>query len=85
LYEHRYPSSAIYNINETGFSIGSSRKSVVLLDQLDKHREKQQPGRQEWITSLECINAVRTALPLCLIFKSENLNSDWIPNETLAD
>jgi hypothetical protein len=35
LREHKYPSSAIYNVDETGFSIGSSRKSVVLLDQLN--------------------------------------------------
>jgi len=32
LYKHEYPPSAIYNVDETGFSIGSSRKSVVLLD-----------------------------------------------------
>jgi hypothetical protein len=36
LCEHKYPPSAIYNVDETGFSIGSSRKSVVLLDQLNK-------------------------------------------------
>jgi hypothetical protein len=54
LRKHRYPPSAIYNVDETGFSIGSSRKSVVLLDQLNQHREKKQPGRQEWITCLVC-------------------------------
>jgi hypothetical protein len=32
LREYRYPPSAIYNVDETSFSIGSSRKSVVLLD-----------------------------------------------------
>jgi hypothetical protein len=85
LREHKYPPTAIYNVDETGFSIGSSRKSVVLLDQLDKRREKKQPGRQEWITSLECVNAAGVTLPPCLIFKGENLNSGWIPNETLAD
>ena len=84
LREHKYPPSAIYNVDETGFSIGSSRKSVVLLDQFDKRREKKQPGRQEWITSLECISASGVTLPPCLIFKGENLNSGWIPNETLA-
>jgi hypothetical protein len=36
LHEHKYPPSAIYNVDETGFSIGSSRKSVVLLDQFNK-------------------------------------------------
>ena len=35
LYEHKYPPSAIYNVDETGFLIGSTRKSVVLLDQLN--------------------------------------------------
>jgi hypothetical protein len=32
LREHKYPPSAIYNVDETGFSIGSTGKSVVLLD-----------------------------------------------------
>jgi hypothetical protein len=54
LYEYKYPPSAIYNIDETGFSIRSSRKSVVLLDQLNQHQEKKQLGRQEWITCLVC-------------------------------
>jgi hypothetical protein len=52
LREHKCPPSAIYNVDETGFSIGSSRKSVVLLDQLNRRREKKQLGRQEWITCL---------------------------------
>jgi hypothetical protein len=54
LREHKYPPSAIYNVDETGFSIESSRKSVVLLDQLNQRREKKQPGQQEWITCLVC-------------------------------
>jgi hypothetical protein len=45
LREHKYPLTAIYSVDETGFSIGSSRKSVVLLDQLNKRREKKQLGR----------------------------------------
>jgi hypothetical protein len=84
LREHRYPPTAIYNVDETGFSIGSSRKSVVLLDQLNQCREKKQPGRQEWITCLECVSASGVTLPPCLIFKGENLNSGWIPDETPA-
>jgi hypothetical protein len=84
LREHKYPPSTIYNVDETGFSIGSSRKSVVLLDQLNQRREKKQPGRQEWITCLECVSASGVTLPPCLIFKGQNLNSGWIPNETPA-
>jgi hypothetical protein len=44
LREFKYSPSTIYNVDETGFSIGSSRKSVVLLDQLNQCREKKQPG-----------------------------------------
>jgi hypothetical protein len=84
LREHKYPHSAIYNVDETGFSTGSSRKSVVLLDQLNQRREKKQPGRQEWITCLECVSASGVTLPPCLIFKGQNLNSGWIPDETPA-
>jgi hypothetical protein len=84
LREHKYPPSAIYNVDETSFSIGSSRKSVVLLDQLNQRREKKQSGRQEWITCLECVSASGVTLPLCLIFKSETLNSGWIPDKTLV-
>jgi hypothetical protein len=84
LREHKYPPSAIYNVDEAGFSIGSSRKSVVLLDQLNQRREKKQPGRQEWITCLEYVSASGVTLPPCLIFKGENLNSGWIPDETPA-
>ena len=84
LCEHKYSPSAIYNVDETGFSIGSSRKSVILLDQFDKHREKKQLGQQEWITSLEYISASGVTLPPCLIFKGKNLNSGWITDETLA-
>jgi hypothetical protein len=43
LQEDKYPPSAIYNVDETCFSIGSSRRSVVLLDQLNQRREKKQP------------------------------------------
>jgi hypothetical protein len=84
LRKHKYPPTTIYNVDETGFSIRSSRKSVVLLDQLDKHREKKQAGRQEWITSLEYVSALGVTLPLYLIFKGQNLNSGRILNETLA-
>jgi hypothetical protein len=34
---------------------------------------------------LECVSASEVTLPLCLIFKGENLNSGWIPDETPGD
>jgi hypothetical protein len=74
----------IYNVDKTNLSVRSSRKSVILLNQLNKRREKKQLGRQEWITSLGCVSAKGVTLPPCLIFKGENLNLGWIPDETPA-
>jgi hypothetical protein len=81
----RYPASAIFNVDETGFSLGSTRKSVVLLDKRYKKHGKQQSGRQEWITAIECISAAGVTLPPTLIFKGQNLNSGWIPDVSPLD
>ena len=42
--EERYPPSAIFNVDETGFSLGSTRRSIVLLDKKYKKRGKKQAG-----------------------------------------
>jgi hypothetical protein len=84
LCKYKYSPTAIYNVDKTDFSIGSSRKSVVLLDQLDRRREKTQPGRQEWITLLEYVSASGATVLPCLIFRGQNLNSSWILDETPA-
>jgi hypothetical protein len=81
----RYPPSAIFNVDETGFSLRSIRKSVVLLNKKYKKRGKQQAGRQEWITAIECISAIGVTLPPTLIFKGQNLNSGWIPDDSPLD
>jgi hypothetical protein len=39
-----------------------------------------QPGRQEWVTVIECISASGASIPPYVIFKGENLISSWIPN-----
>lgn len=80
LREKKYPPSAICNVDETGFSIGSTRGSFALYDRTKPPKGKRQPGRQEWITSIECISASGVALPPTLIFKGKNVNSEWIPD-----
>jgi hypothetical protein len=57
------------------FSIRSTRGSTVLVDKRRKPKGWKQPGKQEWITVIECISASGVALPLSLIYKSGNLNS----------
>lgn len=87
---HKYPVSSIFNMDETGFSIGSSvnKQVMVVRDQAEGESRKKQPGRatkvdggrQEWLTSIECIAADGTSLPPTIIFKGEGVVQDrWMP------
>jgi hypothetical protein len=48
----RYYISAIFNVDETSFSLGSTSKSVLLLDKRYKKYGKQQTGGQEWTKAI---------------------------------
>jgi hypothetical protein len=43
------------------------------------------PGRQEWITVIECICADGSHISPFLIFKGENFVSNWLPKDTPLD
>jgi len=51
----------------------------VVIDTELKQSYLAQPGRQEWVTVIECISASGISIPLYIIFKGENLVSTWIP------
>jgi hypothetical protein len=73
----------IYNMDESGFAIGTVERSVTIINaDIRTHLQKANPGRQEWVTSVECICADGTALPPLIIFKAENLSHEWIPADT---
>jgi hypothetical protein len=38
-----------------------------------------QPGRQEWVTAVECTCADETVIPPLIIFKGENMVESWLP------
>ena len=47
----------MYNMDETGFSIGTVQDSRVVVNKASKTRYQAHPGRQEWASVLECICA----------------------------
>jgi len=55
--KERYPPSAIFNVDETRFSLGFTRLSIVLLDKKYRYCGKKQAGRREWIIAIEYISA----------------------------
>lgn len=73
--QHNYATEDIYNMDESGFSVGASQCSRKLVNVREKTSWKRINGRQEWITAIECIRASGEALPPLLIFKAKHTNS----------
>ena len=75
----------IYNVDETGNSLGTMERAHVVVDTTQNTQYQGQPGRQEWITAVECICADGTSISPLIIFKGESLLSGWVPPNEAAD
>jgi len=73
----------IYNMDETGFSIGTMESTRIIVDSTYRTRHQAHPGRQEWISVVECVCADYTTLDPFVIFKGQNVLQSWIPNQVL--
>jgi hypothetical protein len=80
--QHHYPPECIYNMDESGFAVGTSQSSRVLVNVREQSSWKVISGRQEWITAIECISAAGVAIPPLVIFKAKHTNTRWIPADT---
>jgi hypothetical protein len=69
----------IYNMDETGFSLGTLAQTRVVVDKTCGTRYRAAPGRQEWLTILECICGDGTVISPFVIFTGKTLSTDWIP------
>src|SRR6266496_3853188 len=68
----------VYNADESGFGVGKKRVTHVIVDVSLKEAYQAEPGRQEWVTVMECVCADGTFIPPLIIFKGANLCKDWI-------
>jgi len=73
--EYKVDAKNIYNMNETSFSIGIMQASHIIINKTIRTQLQAAPGRQEWISIIEC------AIPPLTIFKGERLSNAWIPND----
>jgi len=84
---HHYNPENIYNMDESGFGIGTTQSSRVLVvrGEVIKGKGKASKaisGRQEWVTSIECVSASGQLLPPLVIFKATGtMNARWLPDE----
>ena len=66
--------SNIYNMDETGFSIGTMESTRIIVDSTARTHWQAHPGRQEWVTVVECICADGTMIDPFVIFKGATNN-----------
>ena len=67
-------------MDETGFGIGTSQSSHVVVDTTLKTRYKLEPGCQEWVSVVECICVDGSTIPPLIIFKELSVSRSWIPD-----
>ena len=77
--EYNIKPENIYNMDETGFSIGEKEAGRCIINVQVRQKYQAKPGRQEWVSVVECICADGTVVPPLVIFKAENLSTQWIP------
>ena len=73
-----------YNMDESGYAIGEIEATKCIINTNIRQQFQSKPGRQEWVTSVECICADRTALPPLIIFKRTKLSIRWVNGNILT-
>ncbi|APA08388.1 hypothetical protein sscle_03g031580 [Sclerotinia sclerotiorum 1980 UF-70] len=71
-------------MDESGYSIGTMESTRIIIDSTLCTKHQAYPGRQEWISIVECICADGFILPPLEIFKGKNVLQNWIPKEVLG-
>ena len=74
----------IYNMDESGFSIGMIEATRVIVNATLGTRFQANPGRQEWVSVIECISADGSSIAPLLIFKGETMSTGWCPDNVPA-
>jgi len=69
--EYKVDIKNIYNMDETGFNIGVMQASLIIINKTICTQLQAAPGRQEWISIIECVSMDGTTIPPLTIFKGE--------------
>jgi hypothetical protein len=84
LAEYNIKPENIYNMDESGFAIGEKEPGRVVINANIRQQFQAKPGRQEWVSVLECICADGSVVPPLVIFKAERVSTHWIPANILG-
>jgi hypothetical protein len=83
--EYNIKPKNIYNMDESGFAIGETEPAQCIINTQIHQRFQAKLGRQEWVSVVECVCANGTVTPPLVIFKAENLSTEWIPASIHGD
>jgi len=76
----------IYNVDETGFAMGSTARMYGIVDRYQIGTGYQGCGAKgQWITAVECVSATGKVLPPLIIFMGKYLQSTWISDDVPED
>ena len=70
----------IYNMDKTGFALGTLAQTRVIVNKRCGTRYRASPGNQERLTIIECICADGATISPFVIFTGKTLSPDWIPS-----
>ena len=69
----------IYNMDESEFAISEKEAGKCIINAQIRQQFQAKPGRQEWVSVVECICADGSVVPPLVIFRAEKLSTQWIP------
>ena len=78
--EYNIKPENMYNMDESGFAIGEREAGRCIINAQVRQQFQAKPGRQEWVSVVECVGADGSVIPPLVIFKAENLSTQWIPD-----
>jgi hypothetical protein len=83
--QYEVRSSDIYNVDETGFRMGDTGRSYIVVSKKQGYTGKTPEDRGEGLTVIECASATGTAIPPFIIFKGKSIQSTWVPSDAPLD
>jgi hypothetical protein len=65
--------------------VGKSITRRVVVDTTVQQKYQAEPGRQEWVTVMECICADGSLILPLIIFAGENISKGWLPLQEMPE
>jgi len=72
--EYNIKPENMYNMDESGFAIGEKEAGRCIINAQVRQKFQAKPGRQEWVSVVECVCADGSVIPPLFIFRAENLS-----------